>query len=399
MKDKVPGNEGFDWLPGETEKNFWQNASQNWAWNLSQCRWQRATHGWAWDWEREFPALKPVDWKAIAKTGPKSLRMDRQCSQPLPKVKAVVIFWNDAEWAAMDHVWGNSHDTMKYRYWEHDEWERDWTLYRRGYDEVVGQLPWTAPSRWENAWCKIRLVSLARDELPILLVKSHMHLSTDGPSAPLRFLIERIILESKPYLVLTTGTAGGTRDSQMLGTVVVSNSARFQLEGALNQWSWNNGLFTSSWQPSTRYLEPVQSYLYQVPPVTMNELEILANKMNLPLEKVMNRDVEPRSLEKNTQILTGTPSLTTNAYVSANTSGNYAEFSCMEMNDAVVAMVCQEHHTHFGSVRNISDPIVNASLKPLEQLQWSQMIYSTYGWHSSLNSALATWALLADEFG
>jgi hypothetical protein len=51
----------------------------------------------------------------------------------------------------------------------------------------------------------------------------------------------------------------------------------------------------------------------------------------------------------------------------------------------------------FGSVRNISDPVQNASLPPAFQAHWGQAIYDAYGFYTSYNGAIAAWAILSAQ--
>jgi nucleoside phosphorylase len=79
----------------------------------------------------------------------------------------------------------------------------------------------------------------------------------------------------------------------------------------------------------------------------------------------------------------GTPLVTAKSFVVANTSGNLANFACVEMDDAVIAMAATGK-TAFGSVRNISDPIQNANLPEAFQGQWGEAIYTAYGMYTRL---------------
>jgi hypothetical protein len=87
--------------------------------------------------------------------------------------------------------------------------------------------------------------------------------------------------------------------------------------------------------------------------------------------------------------------LTTPTFVVGTTAGDYKSYICIEMDDAIIAEVCQGAGTAFGFVRNISDPVQNASLSAEIQGNWGSTIYDTYGIYTSYNGALAAWAFLA----
>jgi len=65
----------------------------------------------------------------------------------------------------------------------------------------------------------------------------------------------------------------------------------------------------------------------------------------------------------------------------------------MEMDDTFIAMVCSENNQRFGIVRNISDPVINHKLQKELQPKWGEAIYSTFGFYTSFNGALAAWAI------
>ena len=89
------------------------------------------------------------------------------------------------------------------------------------------------------------------------------------------------------------------------------------------------------------------------------------------------------------------PVLTDNGYDIADTNGTFAEYVCLEMDDAIIAMACKSKNQPFGILRNISDPIMNAGLPETTQKSWSYLVYSTYGLSTSYTGALSAWASVA----
>ena len=84
-------------------------------------------------------------------------------------------------------------------------------------------------------------------------------------------------------------------------------------------------------------------------------------------------------------------------FVVGTTSGEYADFACIEMDDAVIGKVCVKEGLAFGFVRNISDPAQNAALPSEVQRNWGSAVYEVFGFYTSYNGALATWAMLAGQ--
>ncbi len=89
-----------------------------------------------------------------------------------------------------------------------------------------------------------------------------------------------------------------------------------------------------------------------------------------------------------------TPLLTTKSFVVATTSGNLSGFACVEMDDAIIAEAAKGQ-VAFGSIRNVSDPIQNASLPERTQGHWSEAIYTAYGMYTSYNGAITAAAILS----
>jgi len=87
--------------------------------------------------------------------------------------------------------------------------------------------------------------------------------------------------------------------------------------------------------------------------------------------------------------------LTTSTFVVGTTAGQYEGYACIEMDDAVIGDICHLNGVIFGFVRNISDPVQNASLPANVQGNWGSTIYDSYGLYTSVNGALATCAILA----
>jgi nucleoside phosphorylase len=342
-----------------------------------------------------WPPLGVIEWQAIGQQAPKLIpHTPTDKDAPLPKADVVVITWTTAEWAALDHVFCNSQTALPYYYDEHADWSNSWIFYSRAYESIAPTLPKTAPSLTHRAWGRYRLVSI--NNQTVLLFKSDMHLSTDGKQLPLRQLIQQIIEDSHPSLLLTIGTAGGARPEDNLGATNITNRAYFDLDGDFAQYDFNHKTFASAWKPPRKLLGRVSKLLMK-PPVTMVELQKLAAKIEgYTLKQLLNAEINPANLEPKINVLK-LPVLTTNGYGIGTTAGKFSDYSCLEMDDAVIGMVAAQNKTRFGSVRNISDPVVNKNLPAETQKKWSGAIYGTFGLYTSFNGALAAWAVIAGK--
>ena len=99
-----------------------------------------------------------------------------------------------------------------------------------------------------------------------------------------------------------------------------------------------------------------------------------------------------------TRFPAGLPILTTD-YFEFGTDGNGLDKLGMavEMDDAVLALVCAglPAPPKWASIRNYSDPAINHGLAMRDQESCASKIYLRYGYWTSVQGALATWAIIA----
>ena len=94
------------------------------------------------------------------------------------------------------------------------------------------------------------------------------------------------------------------------------------------------------------------------------------------------------------------PEMTAKDYLLGTTKPNFAEYSCIDMDDAIIAKICAENRNkklRYAFIRNISDPAQNPDLDCEIQKHWSHAIYEAYGFYSSFNGALTCLAVLSAE--
>ncbi len=330
------------------------------------------------------PDLPAIDWSVVGRSAPTLLTT----SSEIPLAEVVVITWTDAEWAALEHVFCGSATEMSYGARTDDTWS-GWQRYTKNIPTIKG---------WPS-WGEYRCVQI--NAAPVLLFKSNTHLDFPGERY-LEQLLGQLVASAKPKLVLSTGTAGGARTTDSVGTVNVTNAATLSVSGQpLARW-WPT--YKNPWQPNwtmagsgkfAKLLSPV--------PTSQSDLTNVCAQFNAFYKStyVLNQlDVSGLTMARgapaiNNLTAASVPLLSTNSFVVGNQRGNFESFACVEMDDAIVAKVCSAADVPFGFVRNISDPVQNASLPPEAQAHWAQAIYDAYGFYTSFNSALVTWAVLA----
>jgi nucleoside phosphorylase len=331
---------------------------------------------------KNLPHLPPVDWSAIGAKAPVILTTPKE----LPEADAIVIVWADAEWAALEHVFCNSGASMAYSSGDTGTWP-GWEEYNQGVPKVSG---------W-SYWGYYKLVQLGGTN--VLLFKSNTHL--DWPGAQyLQELFTNLISIVKPKLILSTGTAGGARTTDHIGTVNVVDAGTLYVTGE-PQSKWKE--YSNQWKPNWSIIQEAgfTKLLFPIP-ITQSGLESLCSQFNshygtnysISELNVNNLNMGDAVPAINNLTGAGTPLLTTDSFVVATSAGNLDSFACVEMDDAIIAEVCSKHGTAFGFVRNISDPVQNASLPAKAQGNWGSAVYEVYGIYTSYGSAVAAWAIL-----
>lgn len=332
-----------------------------------------------------LPDLPAIDWASIGTAAP--ILLDSPANA-LPEADTVVITWTSAEWAALHHVFCGSEKSAPY--------SSRRARHLTGWQQYTADLPTGGPTDWQF-WGAYRLVEIAGRR--VLLFKSNTHLDWPGRSQ-LEALTTLIITQVKPSLILSVGTAGGTTTTDHVGTVcVVDAAAMYKPKHPPASWQ----LDRSGWSAATDLLDkPGFSALLQPIPTTEADLETLRGQFNTHgHSNVTLAELNPDHLNDGDPIPairnhtpTGEALLTAATFVVGTTDDTYADYACIEMDDAVLAHVCGQHQVEFGAVRNLSDPAQNAALTPRQQAAWGSLIYSTYGLYTSYNGALTAAAIL-----
>jgi nucleoside phosphorylase len=333
------------------------------------------------------PPLPAVNWGAVGQSAPQPLSTP---GGDLPKADVMVITWAEAEWAALEHVFINSATTQPYSARNTDTWS-GWEHYTKGFPAGSGVSGWTY-------WGSYRLVTIGGKT--VILFKSNTHLDFPGQQY-LTQLITRFITTAKPGLILSIGTAGGARTGDPIGTVNIVDAGTL-FESGKPQTQWPN--YANAWAPNGSLIGQAgfKQLLFPVP-TTSSDLQSLGAQFNsfyktnysLNELNVNNLNLGDPSPAINNLTGAGTSLLTTNSFVVATSAGNLSAFACVEMDDAIIASVCQSHDTAFGFVRNISDPVQNSALPASAQGNWGSAVYDAYGLYTSYNGAIAAWAVIA----
>lgn len=331
------------------------------------------------------PDLPVVEWSEVGQVAPTLLS---ESGSGLPAADAVVITWADAEWAAMQHVFCTSDVAMAYSARNTGAWS-GWTKYAVG-------VPSNSAQGWDY-WGEWRLVEIGGKR--VLLWKSNTHLDFPGQTE-LSAMMQMLIREVKPGLVLSIGTAGGAMVGDHVGTVRAVSAGTLYEKGK-SEGIWPK--YANAWSAAGTVLHQAgfASLLFPVP-TTEGDLAGLVTQFNstygssysifdLDPDGLNTGDTQPRVVDDSGG---GTSLLTTPTFVVGTTAGTYGTYACIEMDDAVLAEVCKAAGVAFGFVRNVSDPVQSAALPAEVQGSWGSAVYDAYGIYTSFNGAVAAWAAL-----
>jgi nucleoside phosphorylase len=317
-------------------------------------------------------ALAPIPWPKGLAPAPTA----RSTSGPdaLPKADVLVVTWTAAEFQALADVLTPGHPSTG---WSH--YTKDWSAY-------VSQLTDSSPAKEAQRLGEYALTKIGTKHA--LCFRSQLHLATDGLEPPLVQLWQQIIAEVEPELVITTGTAGGIGTVTCLGDVFVVSNAKFNCTKDFKNKPWAQQRFEG---PAVAAPAGASSYLSQ------------AQKTLLPANAARLRPQATRD----PLIGQGGDVETVDYFGFADTDDSYGIVKddplahTEEMDDATLplalSLVTALQNIRWLSIRNASDPEVPSSVGDLEaQKQWASQIYEKFGYWTTVGSAIACWAVIAD---
>jgi nucleoside phosphorylase len=313
------------------------------------------------------PLLSPIPWPADLAPVPAPLAPAPGPDDPLPAADVLVVTWTVAEAEALADVLTPGQPRLQ------------WYIYGRGYQEYVPLIRPGAPARHYGRLGVYAVTEIGG--LRVVCVKSDLHLSQDGPDLPVRRLWAQIISEATPRLVVTTGTAGGIGADTELGDVVATSTARFDC-----QKTFANATFAEA-----TYTDPATHNPATQDQAVMDAL-FAANSARIPASRPA-------------QIWAASQVITTDFFAFDDTTDHYGlqaadpAARAVEMGDAVLGLVATTDLADpppWVIIRNASDPQIDGSLTLPQQAATAARIYEKYGYWTTVNSAIATWASITD---
>lgn len=371
-------------------------------------------------------AVLSLPWPSGTGPAPQPLNVDPAVDAPLPKADVLVVTWTVAEVEALaDTLTPGFGRNTWYRYARRFQ-EHYVPMIRRGAPALAARrLGSYFPTRIGNK--------------DVLCFKSELHLNQDGittapgrATLPVKDMWRQIIEEVQPSLVITVGTAGATfppdRNVTLkgmnckpheLGDVVVTRGAKFRLSDEFAKEPFANSEYrcekftipTARLGATKKLLATHADKLVEPafgPPHTKYPWSLpgpIPGFKNTPSIFIDGRDFPAFH-----------PILTTDFFEFGTSKNDLENEGCgVEMGDAVLGMVVEEMKNegrdapNWLVIRNASDPQINGALPdatdpsvavPLRrklnmQAHWAVWYYETYGYWTSVNSAIAAWAMIA----
>ncbi len=314
----------------------------------------------------ESPA--PIPWPdGLAPVG---VPYGRAADEPLPSADVVVVTWTVAEGEALADVLTPGMPRT------------GWKPYAHRWSSYEPQLTWRSPAK--EAGCMGHVAQIRIGKADVLAVKSELHLATDGISAPIVALWQQIVSEVRPKLIISTGTAGGIGAATQLGDVFVVTNAKFNCTKDFKNKPWAQRLFTG---PTIQGGAHAKSFGALAAP-NAGALHPVATRPPMLTFGGVTGGVE-----------------TIDYFGFANTTDSfgvvrdYPDARTEEMDDATLPLALGDLSDPplWCSIRNASDPQVSSDIGDLAaQERWANGIYKKYGYWTTVGSAIATWAVIAD---
>jgi hypothetical protein len=325
---------------------------------------------------------------------------------PLPEADYLVITWTVAELEALAAVLtpGVSRDA--------------WYRYARGFEEsYLSQIRPRAPARAARRLGSYYLTRIGTAR--VLCFKSELHLNQDGimqPSGfatlPVKDLFKQLIREVKPKLVITVGTAGATYPEHHLGDVFVTRAATFHCRSEFARAPFNHKTYRSDFALQTAAFASARELLrfqdaHLVEPDFGPPTAHYPDASHLVLGFKNRPSIRIDGGGGPGDLPAFQPILTTDTFEFGTTGNKLEELGCgVEMGDAVLGLAVEELGTsqRWLVIRNASDPAINAALphgpRPFDvQAHWAVWYYESFGFWTSVNSAIATWAVVVGDHG
>jgi nucleoside phosphorylase len=208
-------------------------------------------------------------------------------------------------------------------------------------------------------------------------------MARDGKQLPVKELWKQLIEDVQPKMVITTGTAGGIGPEIQLGDVIVSQVVRFDCNRTFKDAPFKDKVFTCERKIQKGQFAKTNKTLMDFTTSRLPKAKRIAKIVDKGVPGIKPIDV-----------------VTTDFFAFDDDKDDYklqGLGAAVEMGDATLALACQEMGEDapmWVCVRNASDPQITGNLTLKEMADKAGRIYEKYGYWTTINSAIACWAII-----
>ncbi|HTS43272.1 MAG TPA: hypothetical protein VMH01_02675 [Puia sp.] len=238
-----------------------------------------------------------------------------------------------------------------------------------------------------------------------MLCKSELHPARNGKQLPFLDMVQQLIEDLNPKLVITAGTAGAVGTELNIGDVVVTSDAVFLCkhqypdDTQINKLSANKTPLKSGNDVNKQYINYANDkFAGLIKPGLVDDVQKIKDKYKLTYIKTNGSP----------KIYTGkVPDAKAMNVISADyfsidnskdTEGLQELGIMNDMDDAFVAFAISQMNgpkPEWLSIRNASEPEIKYSSSEKKMKDDAGNIYDTCGFHTSYNSSFAAWGVVA----
>jgi hypothetical protein len=166
----------------------------------------------------------------------------------------LIILYTEEEIMALLDVFTNNPEWTAAR-------QKTWYPYAHNFAEFKSEIQGISEDDGLTDGVFGYLFPLTIGKVKVALYKTELHPKTNGPDLPIIPVINQLIGELAPKLVISTGTAGAIGSHLNCGDVIVTDSARFHLENSypsfpnLNKLNAQNAELKNSVAVNDKYLQ------------------------------------------------------------------------------------------------------------------------------------------------
>ena len=178
-------------------------------------------------WRRLLPVGCRSSLRSSGRPGSHRRPESRPRGVSLPKADVLIVTWTVDEGHALSRVLTPGVDS-------HDGGRQAWKPYTKNYEAISAEMRAGCPARQYKRLGTYWTTKIG--DKRVTLFKSDSHMSQDGPKLANALVWKQIIEDSRPSLVITTGTGGGIGTEVEVGDVIVSRFITFDCQRGFKKY-------------------------------------------------------------------------------------------------------------------------------------------------------------------